>query len=182
MPLYILMEQHNNESLMRWSRLIVKLKHHFLKILKPQVLVPCLLNIFISNWLLEQKGRANFTCFLGLGSASKKSSCEVDYFYKWNPEILSKQINKQVHYTLYINTPSPPPPQKKKSLKSCNTRYLICILFAMQVKPNSKKDKSGYHMVGVEWYGGGIWHTWFDRDLTIGGRVLVRVGYSCWQI
>ncbi|KND03690.1 hypothetical protein, variant [Spizellomyces punctatus DAOM BR117] len=44
----------------------------------------------------------------------------------------------------------------------------------LKVKPHSKKEKGGYTQVGVQLYGGGLWHTWFDRDLGIAGRVLVR--------
>ena len=44
----------------------------------------------------------------------------------------------------------------------------------LKVKPNSKSSGSGYTTLAVECYGGGLWHTWLDRDLSISGRVLVR--------
>ncbi|KAI8986409.1 peptidase M18 [Pilobolus umbonatus] len=44
----------------------------------------------------------------------------------------------------------------------------------LKLKPVSKKNKSGYLEVGVQLYGGGIWHTWFDRDLSVAGRVLIE--------
>lgn len=43
-----------------------------------------------------------------------------------------------------------------------------------KLKLVSKKTKSGYLQVGTECYGGGIWHTWFDRDLSVAGRVLLK--------
>jgi aspartyl aminopeptidase len=46
----------------------------------------------------------------------------------------------------------------------------------LRVKPASKVVPAKFNTVqlGVECYGGGLWHTWFDRDLGISGKVLVR--------
>ncbi|KAH0861574.1 hypothetical protein HID58_089835 [Brassica napus] len=44
----------------------------------------------------------------------------------------------------------------------------------LKLKPKSASSKSGYLMVNVQTYGGGLWHTWFDRDLSVAGRAIVR--------
>lgn len=42
----------------------------------------------------------------------------------------------------------------------------------LKLKPVSAINKHGYLCVGVQPYGGGLWYTWFDRDLSVAGRVI----------
>ncbi len=44
----------------------------------------------------------------------------------------------------------------------------------LKVKPNPEVKRKGYQQLGVEVYGGALLHPWFDRDLSLAGRVVCR--------
>merc|ERR1719199_2369353 len=46
----------------------------------------------------------------------------------------------------------------------------------LPLRPNSKMSSAGMLQVGIQTYGGGLWHTWFDRPLGFAGKVIVRDG------
>ena len=45
----------------------------------------------------------------------------------------------------------------------------------LKLKPNAQVDRFGYQQLGVEVYGGVLLHTWLDRDLSIAGRVTLKL-------
>ncbi|MBX5484886.1 MAG: M18 family aminopeptidase [Myxococcaceae bacterium] len=43
----------------------------------------------------------------------------------------------------------------------------------LRLKPNAAYAKAGFQQLAVEVYGGVLWYTWLDRDLSLAGRVVV---------
>eukprot|EP00918_Siedleckia_nematoides_P053812 GHVU01117593.1.p1 GENE.GHVU01117593.1~~GHVU01117593.1.p1 ORF type:complete len:511 (+),score=39.61 GHVU01117593.1:67-1533(+) len=46
----------------------------------------------------------------------------------------------------------------------------------LRIRPSHKLDSEGCFLLGVECYGGGLWHTWFDRGLGVAGKVVYKDG------
>ncbi len=46
----------------------------------------------------------------------------------------------------------------------------------LRVKPQADMSNNGYYQLGVEVYGGALLNPWFDRDLSLAGRICFRDG------
>jgi len=44
----------------------------------------------------------------------------------------------------------------------------------LKIAPFSKLQACGYNQLNVMLYGGGLWRTWYDRDLMIAGKVIIK--------
>ena len=44
----------------------------------------------------------------------------------------------------------------------------------LRFAPNSYLESSKYEKFNLQTYGGGLWQTWFDRDLSVAGKVLYK--------
>lgn len=51
----------------------------------------------------------------------------------------------------------------------------------LKVKPNPDRYAQGYFQLGIEVYGGVLLNPWFDRDLSLAGRVAVKVDQTVQQ-
>ena len=43
---------------------------------------------------------------------------------------------------------------------------------SLRIAPNSYNPSEGFERYNIETYGGGLWHTWLDRDLSVCGKVV----------
>ncbi len=62
-------------------------------------------------------------------------------------------------------------PEEVKNIRitACHTDFPM-----LKVKPSADMNKSGYHMLNIETYGGLLASTWFDRPLGMAGKVVLK--------
>ena len=100
--------------------------------------------------------------FVALGDREKVTAGGKYYYTVNRSTLVAFSVGDHIHK----NAPAAPP---------------FCIIGGhtdspnLRIKPRSKRRAADCVQIGVECYGGGLWHTWFDRDLGVSGRVMVRV-------
>jgi aspartyl aminopeptidase len=104
-----------------------------------------------------------------LNAADFKEIRETD---KWELEGGSKYYFTRNNsticaFTIGSKVQSGSPPESFK-IVGCHTDSPT-----IRVAPVSNVDTQGYKEIAIQWYGGALWHTWLDRDLTFAGRVIV---------
>ncbi|WWC88570.1 uncharacterized protein L201_003482 [Kwoniella dendrophila CBS 6074] len=101
----------------------------------------------------------------GFRKIDERSSKDLDSFKPGSKLCYTRNQSSLVAFTL------PSKPSIEKTTISFAVGHLDSP--CLKIRPISKKVKSGYLQVGCELYGGGIWASWFDRDLSIAGRVII---------
>ena len=66
--------------------------------------------------------------------------------------------------------------QKEDPLKSFKVVGCHTDSPCLKIAPVSKNNGFGLNLLNVMTYGGGLWRTWFDRDLTLAGKVIIKNG------
>ena len=73
------------------------------------------------------------------------------------------------NYSTIVAFRTPPVAPTHFKVFGCHTDS-PCITLA----PKSKLDAYGFKQLTVHLYGGGLWHTWFDRDLSMAGKIIIK--------
>lgn len=91
---------------------------------------------------------------------------------KWNLVPGGKYFIKRGHYSAVIAFIVP----QKISAEDAFFKIIgtHCDSPCLRLNPVSKIKNEGYLQLDVNTYGGALWNTWFDRELAVGGRVVVK--------
>lgn len=111
------------------------------------------------NYFKDQLSASGFTEIKETGSWAGLQAGQGYYFTRNNSTLCAFLCGSQV---------SEQPVQAFKII-GCHTDSPC-----LKIAPASKISALGYTQLNVMTYGGGLWRTWFDRDLTLAGKVIIQ--------